>query len=116
MLLDVVNDTVEVAARASECSVSLLPVRESFEHRVLFDPTRRARLDVLHKIGQAHRGVEAGEKMQVILDAINAVKVSVAVSDDSPDIAEKFGAAVRAEDWGAVLGGKDDVISDRREG
>ena len=110
--LDVFDQVVDVALGARKRGVSLLPVRKPFEHRVLFDPERRAGLDVLHEVRQADSGVQASEDVKVILRAVGAVKMATAVLDDAPNVAEELFAAVAPKNRCAVFGGKDDVVRD----
>jgi len=56
--------------------------------------------------------MQAAENVNVIVDAVDAVKMAVAVLDDAPDVAEQVFPAVAYEDRRAVLGGKHDVVRD----
>ncbi len=87
--LDVLNQPVAIAPRAGKRCISLLPVRKALEHRVLLDPACGTRLDLLDEIGQAHRGMETGQDVKVILHSVDAIKMALAVADDSPDVAEE---------------------------
>jgi hypothetical protein len=117
LTLNVLDEAWQILLRTCERSVPFLPVGKPLEDPVLFDPAGRARLNVFNQIGQADGRMQAGENMQVILYPVNAVKVPITVLNNSPDVAEQVRAAVRGEeDRGAVLGGKDNVISDGREG
>jgi hypothetical protein len=102
--LDVFDQVIDVAPGARKGGVSLLPVRKAFEDGVLFDPERRAGLDLLHEIRHADRGVQAAKNVNVIFHPIDAVKMTVAVLDDAPHVAEEVISALARENVRAVFG------------
>ena len=53
--LDIFDQVINVALRAGERGVALLPVRKSLEYGVFFNPEGRAGLDLLEEIRQAKR-------------------------------------------------------------
>jgi len=108
--LDVLNEPVVITERTRESSIALLPVGKPLEHGILLDPPRGTGLDLLDEIGQADRGMETGEDVKVVLDPIDAIKMAVAVVDDSPDVSKQVGAAALVENRRAVFGREHDVI------
>ena len=110
--LDVFDEALKVALGAGECRVSILPVREVFEDRVALNPEGGARFDVFHKIRQAHRGVQAGEDVYVVLYTVDSVKMTATIVDDAPNIAKQVFPAVALENRLPVFGRKHDVVMD----
>ena len=50
--------------------------------------------------------------MNVIFDSIDAVKMTVAVLDDAPHVAEEVVSALARENGRPVFGGKHNVVRD----
>ena len=116
LVLDVFDQTVNLALRASERPVALLPMGESLENLLLFNPKRGARFNLLDKVGEADGGMKAGENMQVVIHAVDAIKVTLAISDDPGDVAKEVFTAVLRKGRRSVLRGKNDVVADGRVG
>ncbi len=76
------------------------------------NPEGRAGLDVLDEIGQPNGGMQAAEDVKVILHAVDAVKMAVAVLDDTPNVAKEIFPAVALEDRRRVFRGEHDVVRD----
>jgi hypothetical protein len=74
---------------------NLPPVREFLEDCLVLDPVRGPGFDLLNEIGQADGGMEAGEYVNVIIHAVDAIKVALAVSDDARDVTKEVFAAIR---------------------
>jgi hypothetical protein len=110
--LDVFDQVIDVAPGARKGGVSLRPVRKAFEDGVLFDPERRAGLNLLHEIRQADRRMQAAKNVKVIFHSIDTVKMAVSVLDDAPYVAEEVISALARENVRAVFGGKHDVVRD----
>jgi hypothetical protein len=56
--------------------------------------------------------MQAAENVNVILNAVDAVKMAVAVLDDAPDVAEEVFPALLLEDGRSVFRGKHNVVTD----
>ena len=110
LILDVFNHRIFVVVRNCKRAVAVLPMRELGENFFLFDPFAGAGLDVLDQIRQRDGRMQAGQDVEVVLDAIDPVKMAVTVINDAPDVAEEVLAVVLLQHGRAVFRGKHAVV------
>ena len=96
---------------ARERAVSVLPVVKGGKDVVFFDPFGGGNLDLFDQIRQRDRRVQAGEQMDVIFDAADAVEVAVPLFDDAPDIFVKIIAVFFQQNGLSIFGCEDDVVN-----
>ena len=70
LVLDVFDDAILVVIGMSERAITVLPIRETRERLLFFDPFIARHLEVFDQFRQTDRGMQAGEDVKVILDAI----------------------------------------------
>ena len=72
----------------------------------------RPRLDLFHEIGQADGGMKAGENVQVVCHAVDAIEVASAFPDDTPDVTKEVFATIWRERVDSILRGKHNMVGD----
>ena len=77
LVLDVLHQPAFFRAGMGERTIPLLPVCELRKHAALLDPSRGSGLDGFHKVGQRHRGMQAGQNVDLIFDPVDAEQGAV---------------------------------------
>ncbi len=73
--LDVLNDGVLFPVATGECTIALLPCFKCREDTLFLYPHRRGNFHILDQVSQGHCWVQPREKMDMVLDAVDAIKM-----------------------------------------
>ena len=68
-----------------KCRISLLPARKASKKLLLLNVAAAAKFDIFNQICQGYRRVKINQDMQMILNAINLIEMTVIVFEYTPN-------------------------------
>ena len=107
---DVSDNPIPISTATRKSAILLAPSTELREIDLLFRPLAAALLNVAHKIAQRHSRGQLNEHVNMVADAIDAIKTATTALDNSPNVTVQMLARLIGNGHLTAIGVDDNMI------